>query len=92
MAIYSVQANHVLISQGSDISRDISLASGALADFAGDFWSEWSVLGSSHQFKGCAHLASRNYIQERGLAQRDAEGLLEGVIEDGIAGGVGEVG
>ena len=91
-AVHCVQANHILIAQRSDLPCDVGLAAGTLANFTRDLRCERRVLGTSHQFERRAHLSTRNDIEKGRLAQRDAESLLECVVEDGIASGVGEVG
>ncbi len=63
----------------------------ALADFAGDFGSEMRVSGLAHEAEGLLDALFGNDAEERGLFELDGESLFEGVVEDGVAGGVGEV-
>lgn len=75
-----------------DRALDECFAVAAKAEFAGHFEREALVGGSIHFAQKIRDPSSREYLEIGRLLEIEAQGLIERVIEDGFAGGVGEVG
>ena len=80
-----------MLAQGGDGAGHHGVDALAEADFAADVGSEAFVGIASHEFQGLANARFGNEIEVRRLLELHGEGLLQGAVEDGIAGGVHEV-
>jgi len=87
-AIYGFEADDVLTANIGDGTADVSLAVGALAEFAGDIRGEARTRWLGHHAQRGHDLVIGKHVEVRRLAQRNTERLLHGVIENRIAGGV----
>ncbi len=87
-----IQADDVLAAKVGDGSSENGFAAGAEAEFPGNVRGD--VLGgrAAHQLQRLADFAVGKNVEEGGLFEIDGEGLLEGAVEDRVAGGVDEVG
>ncbi len=91
-AIHGFDADNVFVVEAGDRAFEDGGALGALADFAGDFGSEVGVDRLTHQAECLLDALFGDDAEEGRLFELDGESLLKGVVEDGVAGGVGEVG
>ena len=90
-AVRGFQSDDVLIANIGDGAADVSLAVGALAEFAGDIRGKARTRWFGHHAQRGHNLVIGKHIEVRRLLQRNTERLLHGVIENRIARGVGEV-
>jgi hypothetical protein len=90
-AIHRLQSQHVLAAQTANRSSKVGFAACALAKFAGYLGREFRVSRTGHQLQILRHFAVGKHIQERRLPQGNVERRLQRVVEDRIAGGVGEI-
>ena len=91
-AIHGFDADDIFVVEAGDGAFEDGGALCALADFAGDFGSEMSVSRLAHQAERLLDALFGDDAQEGRLFELDGESLFESVVEDGVTGGVGEVG
>ena len=92
VAIHRFQADDKFVSDAGDRAGDIRLALRALAKFACDIGRERRIRRLRHHPKRRRHFVVGQHVQERRLAQRNAERLLQRVIEHRITGAIRKVG
>ena len=92
VAVHGFQADDVLRAQAGDGAFDGGGAGGALADVASEIVSEAGVFWLRHEGERLRDALVGEQVQERGLFQLRREALAKRAIEDGVAGGVDEVG
>jgi hypothetical protein len=86
-----VQSDDILASQAGNGPVDDSLALRPLAQFARDIPGEALAGRVSHLLQGRTNLVIRDDIQKRGLTQIHGQGLLQCVVEHGIAGRIRKI-
>ena len=91
-AIYSLQSDGIVASKSSDRAQQHGFAGGALADLPGDVFGEMCVGGFAHEAKLLIHFCIGKNVEEWRLFQVSGKGLFERAVEDGVSGGVGEIG
>ena len=70
----------------------MALAAHALADLARHLRRQPVTRGAAHQLQSLVHLALGNQVEKGRLLKLYRESLLQRVVENRIAGGVGEIG
>ena len=91
-AIDGLHGDRILAAQRRDRAGKHGFGAVALANFAGDIAAQESVGRSIHHPQGLLHLFVGEEAQERGLLQGNGQRAFQRLVENGIAGGVGEVG
>ena len=90
-AVHGFESDDVLIAKIGNGAANVRLTVGTLTEVTGDIRREAGVRRLGHQAQRGRDLVVGEHVQIRRLAQRHAERLLQRVIEDRIAGSVGEV-
>ena len=91
-AVHGFEADDVGVVEAGDGAFEDGGALRAQADFAGNFGSDVCVGGLAHEAESLLDALFGDDAEEGRLFELDGEGLFESVVEDGVAGGVGEVG
>ena len=92
MAVGGLQPERKFRSRARDRTRNIDFATRSLAKVPSSLRSKLGVRRSVHRLQRLSDLAFRKEVYEWRLLQRHGQRGLERVVEDRVAGGVGEVG
>ena len=96
LAVQGVQPDGIMAAQAGDGACQHRLAAGALTNLAGHILSETVIIRAAHiraahVSKLLVHLLVGKDVEKRRLLQLHSQRLLERVVKNSFAGGVGEV-
>src|SRR4029077_7151680 len=92
VAVHGFKSDDILGAQAGNGSFEESFGPGAQANFAGDGRGNLVSGGAAHELKGLAKAAFGKNVDEGRLAQVYGQRLLQGIVENRLAGRVVKIG